>query len=88
FSGAMALSGPLRRRIEERFACPVVDVYGLHETRPIAARVDDGPFRVLDRRVRVEILDDAGRPVPDGEIGEIVVTAGENPLLPLVRYRT
>jgi phenylacetate-CoA ligase len=43
---------------------------------------------VLDRRVHVEVLDAAGEAVPDGAIGEIVVTAGENPLLPLVRYRT
>lgn len=89
FSGAMALSGPLRARLERTFACPVFDVYGLHETRPIAVRADDGPFRVLDRRVQVEVLDPhSDVAVADGEMGEIVVTAGENPLLPLVRYRT
>ncbi len=88
FSGAMALSAPLRRALEDAFSVPVFDVYGLHETRPIAVRTDDGPFRVLDRRVLVETLDADGSPVPDGEIGELVVTAGENPLLPLVRYRT
>lgn len=88
FSGAMALSGPLRAELEAAFGCPVFDVYGLHETRPIAVRTDDGPFRVLARRVHVEVLDADGAPVPDGEVGEIVVTAGENPLLPLVRYRT
>ncbi|MFJ6678660.1 AMP-binding protein [Microbacterium sp. NPDC091382] len=88
FSGAMALSAPLRADLEDAFGCSVIDVYGLHETRPIAVRTDDGPFRVLDRRVHVEILDAAGDPVPDGEMGEVTVTAGENPLLPLVRYRT
>lgn len=88
FSGAMALSGPLRADLEEAYGCPVFDVYGLHETRPIAVRTDDGPFRVLDRRVHVEVLDAEGTVVPEGEVGEITVTAGENPLLPLVRYRT
>lgn len=88
FSGAMALSSPLRAALEDAYGCPVLDVYGLHETRPIAARVDDGPFRVLDRRVHVEVLDADGAATPDGEVGEIVVTAGENPQLPLVRYRT
>lgn len=88
FSGAMALSAPLRAELEAAFSCPVFDVYGLHETRPIAVRTDDGPFRVLDRRVHVEVLDAAGEPVVDGAMGEITVTAGENPLLPLVRYRT
>lgn len=88
FSGAMALSGPLRAQLEAAFGCPVFDVYGLHETRPIAVRTDDGPFRILGRRVHVEVLDPQGDPTPDGQAGEIVVTAGENPLLPLVRYRT
>lgn len=88
FSGAMALSAPLRARLVAAFGCPVFDVYGLHETRPIGVRTDDGPFRILDRRLVVEIVDDQGKPVPDGELGEIVVTAGENPLLPLVRYRS
>jgi phenylacetate-CoA ligase len=87
-SGAMALSLPLRRDLEVTYGCPVIDVYGLHETRPVAASADGGPFVVLDRRVHVEVLDDAGSPVPPGHRGEIVVTAGENPLLPLVRYRT
>lgn len=87
-SGAMALSAPLRFRLESAFGCPVFDIYGLHETRPIAVRSDDGAFRVLNRRVHVEILDTQGQPVPEGTVGEITVTAGENPLLPLVRYRT
>ncbi|AZS43124.1 Phenylacetate-coenzyme A ligase [Microbacterium oleivorans] len=88
FSSAMSLSGPLRADLEDAFGCPVFDVYGLHETRQIAVRTDDGPFRVLDRRVHVEILDSAAEVLPEGERGEITVTAGENPLLPLVRYRT
>ena len=88
FSGAMALSAPLRAKLTDAFGCPLFDLYGLHETRPIAVRTDDGPFRILRRRLHVEILDEHGDPVPEGELGEIVVTAGENPLLPLVRYRT
>lgn len=88
FSGAMALSAPLRAELEAAFDCPVFDVYGLHETRPIAVRTDDGPFRVLDRRVLVEVLTADGCAAAPGELGELVVTAGENQLLPLVRYRT
>ncbi|MEP6842001.1 MAG: AMP-binding protein, partial [Pseudolysinimonas sp.] len=73
-SGAAHLSTPLRRNLEEAFGCPVIDVFGLHETRPIAASTDGGPFRLLDLPVHVEILDAAGDPVPGGERGEIVVT--------------
>ena len=36
----------------------------------------------------VENLDDDGNPVPDGEVGEMVVTALEDPIAPLIRYRT
>lgn len=87
-SSAMALSATLRTELGQTFGCPVIDVYGLHETRPVAVSTDGGPFVVADRRVHVEILGSHGAPVPEGEIGEIVVTAGENVFLPLVRYRT
>ncbi|MCU1423672.1 MAG: CoF synthetase [Microbacteriaceae bacterium] len=88
FSGAMALGGALRSALVDAYDCPVIDIYGLHETRPVAVSSDGGPFVILDRRVFVEVLDATGSPVGPGERGEIVVTAGENPLLPLVRYRT
>jgi len=87
-SGATHLSAALRDDLSAAFGCPVLDIYGLHETRPIGVSVDGGPFVVLDRRVHVEVLDRSGEPVVPGERGEIVVTAGENPLLPLARYRT
>ena len=86
--GAAHLSARLRHELEDAFGCPVIDMYGLHETRPIAASPDGGPFRVLDLPLHVEIMDAAGVPVPIGARGEIVVTAASNPLLPLVRYRT
>ncbi|WP_454788253.1 CoF synthetase [Mycolicibacterium lutetiense] len=76
-SGAMTLAMPLRRALEAAYNCPVLDVYGLHETRPIAVSDDGGPFVVAERRVHVEVL-----------AGEVVVTCGENQFLPLVRYRT
>ncbi len=87
-SGATEFSAGLRADLVAAYGCPVLDVYGLHETRPVAVSPDGGPHRVLDRRVLVEVLDPDGQPVADGERGEIVVTAGENPLLPLARYRT
>lgn len=87
-SGAVELSDGLRAALEARFACPVLDIYGLHETRPLAYRADSGPFRVLPGRIVVETLDELGVPVAHGEVGEITVTVGQNPFLPLVRYRT
>jgi phenylacetate-CoA ligase len=87
-SGAMALGSGLRARLAARFGCPVVDLYGITEAGLIAWRPDDGPHRLLPRRLHVEVLSPAGEPCAPGERGEITVTCGENPLLPLLRYRT
>ncbi|GAB3903700.1 hypothetical protein GCM10029964_096050 [Kibdelosporangium lantanae] len=86
-SGAMALSDTLRRNLEERFQCPVVDMYGITEVGLIAWR-DHDVHRIVPRFLYVEILDDAGRRCEPGVVGEITVTCGENPMLPLLRYRT
>lgn len=87
-SGAMALGSGLRDRLVARFGCPVVDLYGITEAGLIAWRPDDGPHRLLPRRLHVEVLSPSGQPCAPGERGEITVTCGENPLLPLLRYRT
>ncbi len=87
-SGAMALGSGLRARLAERFGCPVVDLYGITEAGLVAWRPDDGPHRLLPRQLHVEILSPEGSPCAEGERGEITVTCGENPLLPLLRYRT
>lgn len=88
-SSALTLLPGLRASLEERFACPVIDVYGMNEAGPIAAATPDGTAHVLlQPRLYVELLDPAGRPVPVGERGEITLTGGFNPALPLLRYRT
>ncbi|KQR11037.1 AMP-binding protein [Cellulomonas sp. Leaf334] len=87
-NGATDLPPAVRDAVAARWGCPVVDLYGLRETGPIAASTDGHGHVVVPRRVWVEILDDQGRSVPDGERGEVVVTVDENPYLPLLRYRT
>ncbi|WKB53930.1 AMP-binding protein [Eleftheria terrae] len=88
-STSMALSPALRNRLAERFACPVLDLYSMNEVGPIAVfdPALDG-FALLQPRLHVEILDAQGRTLPLGEPGEITVTGGFNPYLPLLRYRT
>ncbi|MCA9130687.1 MAG: AMP-binding protein [Planctomycetales bacterium] len=90
-SSATLLLPALRDRLKQRFGCPVIDVYSMNETGPIAFARDDSmtdEHEVLPHNLFVEVLDDAGRLVPPGQRGEIVVTGGVNPFLPLVRYRT
>ncbi len=88
-STAMALSDGLRTSLEERFACPVIDIYGMNESGPIAAALPDGSGHVLlQPRLHVEVLGADGSPVAPGARGEITLTGGFNPALPLLRYRT
>lgn len=87
-NGATHLAPAVRRRVSQTWGVAVVDLYALRETGPVAADLDGRGHVVVDRRVHVEVLDDAGAPVPDGERGEVVVTVDENPYLPLLRYRT
>lgn len=88
-STAMALLPGLRRELEERFACPVLDLYSMNEAGPIAvADPQAGGHVLLQPRLLVEILGSGGESLPPGERGEITLTGGFNPCLPLLRYRT
>lgn len=88
-STSMTLLPGLRRALEARFRCPVLDVYSLNEAGPIAvydAALD--AHVLLQPRMAVEIVDAAGNPLPPGTRGEIALTGGFNFCLPLLRYRT
>jgi phenylacetate-CoA ligase len=61
----------------------------MNEAGPIAvADARAGGHVLLQHRLYVEILDDAGRSLPSGERGEVTLTGGFNFCLPLLRYRT
>jgi phenylacetate-CoA ligase len=49
---------------------------------------DGGSHLLLSHKLYVEVLDLDGAPCPPGERGEITLTGGFNPFLPLLRYRT
>lgn len=88
-SVSMQLLPGLRRQLEQRFGCPVLDIYSLNEVGPVG--VFDGAaggHLLLQPELFVEILDSGGRPVATGERGEVTVTGGFNFCLPLLRYRT
>lgn len=86
---AVALSQGLREALELRFKCPVIDWYSLTETGPIACKFPgDTAYTVIAPDIYLECLDQNNQQVAEGEIGEIVITGGRNPFLPLLRYRT
>lgn len=88
-STAVALAPALKARLRRAYGCPVIDTYATTETGMLAYDSPDGRgMRVLPPDFYVEIVDDDGRPLPEGEKGWICVTGGRNPYLPLLRYRT
>ena len=73
--------------LEAHFGCPVIDMYALNEAGPVAFSIEDA-HEILPHNLYVEVLDETGRRVPPGATGEIVVSGGVNPNLPLIRYQT
>jgi phenylacetate-CoA ligase len=86
-STAMALLPGLRDQLESHFGCPAIDVYSMNETGPLAAATDRGHV-LLQPRLYVETLNDDQVPCPPGVRGQVIVSGGMNPFLPLLRYRT
>ncbi len=92
-STAVAMSATLRAKLRDAIGAPVIDWYSLTETGPIAfgcPRSSDDPvaMHLLGNDLYVEILGPDGMPVPDGGVGEVVVSGGRNRYVPLLRYRT
>jgi len=81
------LSDAVSADLTRRYGCPVLDVYAMTEAGIVAVRGEHG-HTVLPHDIHVEILDEHDQPVAEGERGEIVLTGGRNPYLPLLRYRT
>jgi acyl-coenzyme A synthetase/AMP-(fatty) acid ligase len=74
----VSLGGPigpaLRDRVLARLASRLRDVYGANETGPVSERIEDGASPQIGTvlpDVDVEIVDEQGRPLPDGQAGEI-----------------
>lgn len=82
----------MRKRIASELGVKLYDIYGLTECYGpgIAISCDcECGMHYWDDYIYVEIIDPAtGNPVPDGEIGEIVITTLKKEGAPLIRYRT
>jgi phenylacetate-CoA ligase len=90
--GAETCSEEMRAHIEERLPLTATDNYGLTElTGPgVAGECEcrDG-MHINEDHFIAECLDPVtGEPVPDGQVGELVVTALSRECSPVLRYRT
>jgi phenylacetate-CoA ligase len=91
--GAEPWSESLRAGIQARLPLKALDIYGLSEViGPGVAcegiETQNGLF-VNEDHFLVEVVDlETGRPLPDGERGELVFTTLTKEAMPLLRYRT
>jgi phenylacetate-CoA ligase len=87
-TSATNLEPDMRATIERVFGARVYDRYGSREVGDIACENGDGMGLLVAPRTQfVEVVDAAGRPVPPGELGDVVVTLLTNRAMPLIRYR-
>ncbi|MEU7854030.1 hypothetical protein [Nonomuraea sp. NPDC049141] len=75
-----------RAMFAERFGAPVFDEYSAFEVLNVSYDCRYGRAHLGEDRVYCEIVDAAGDPVPDGEAGQVVVTAFMERAMPLLRY--
>jgi len=87
-SNAEPLLDAQRATLRQAFGCETRDTYGMGEGAASAAECKHGSLHVSPDNGIVEILDDDNNPVPDGSVGEIVVTGLVNESMILIRYRT
>jgi len=81
-----------RRRIEEMFGVKAYNSFGLSEMNGPGVAfecTEQNGLHVWEDAYIVEIIDPKTmEPVPDGEIGELVMTTLDRQAMPLIRYRT
>ncbi len=86
-SGSEVLTPSMRRTIREGFGAPVYSLYGCREANVLAWECPEtGAMHVCDDNVVLEIVRD-GRPVGEGERGEVLITPLHSLAMPFVRYR-
>jgi long-chain acyl-CoA synthetase len=78
-SGGAAIPVELIRGFEDKFGCAILEGYGLSETSPVASfnhpdkERKPGSIGTPIDGVEMQVWDDDGNEVPQGEVGEIVI---------------
>lgn len=90
--GAEPYTEEFRRRIEDLFAMKVYNSYGLSEMNGpgvgFECQAQDG-LHIWEDAFIPEIVDPkSGKPMPEGQVGELVMTSLCREGMPILRYRT
>ncbi len=90
--GAEPWSEAMRKEIEARLGLKAIDIYGLSEIMGpgVAGECEaQAGLHGWEDHFLFEVIDtESGRPLPEGETGELVITTLTKQALPMIRYRT
>ncbi|MGW8179235.1 MAG: phenylacetate--CoA ligase family protein, partial [bacterium] len=85
--GGESVTPAKRRAIENGFGVRLFEIFGCHECNLLAWECPEtGLHHVCDDNVVAEVLNN-GRPVEEGEKGEVVLTTLHSYSMPFIRYR-
>lgn len=87
-SSAGTLHPPMKELMERVYGAPVYNRYGSRDGGATANQCElRQGLHLCEPTLYVEVVDESGRPVPDGTPGEILLTQLHNHGMPLFRYR-
>jgi len=86
-TSAEVLTAETRRRVREAWGVRGFETYGATEYAPIAAECPAGRRHLFEDGAVIENVDERGRPVPPGEMGDrVLLTIFNRRTQPLIRY--
>jgi phenylacetate-CoA ligase len=75
-----------RNLLREVFEARIHNKYGSRDCADMACECPEGGVHIYSQQVVLEVIDNAGNPVPPGETGQLLVTLLGNRSFPLIRY--
>ena len=91
--GAESLTKPMTKRISSELGIEAFNIYGMTETGGVGTLgcdcADHSGIHVWEDQYYLEVVDPATKkPLPDGELGELLVTSLTREAIPVLRYKT
>lgn len=91
--GAEVFTEPMKKKIESGLGIEAFDIYGMTETGGVGTLGMDcaahNGIHVWEDHYYIEVIDkQTGKPVDDGQFGELTITSLTRQALPVIRFRT
>lgn len=77
-----------RTLLSEVFGAPVANEFGSRDIGFTAHEAPEAGLLLMSESILLEVLDETGQPVADGQLGEAVITGLCSHAQPFIRYRT